>query len=178
MLRAPTWSMSTTPAIRSTCRGSTTSLTTGSPVAARTSASSSSASSPIPWNVCGEVRGLYAPPRSIVAPSRRTARAVSPSIARPSTEHGPAITTTSDSPTVTAFPTRTAGEGDGRDAVGSGWTVACGMDGSWRDTKKAPVYTGAAGELREFDELGRRGYARATEAPGRVAAEIPAKVED
>ena len=46
---------------------------------------------PSPWNVYGEVRGLNAPPRSIVAPASATARAVSSVCSRYSTVHGPAI---------------------------------------------------------------------------------------
>jgi hypothetical protein len=55
-------------------------VTTGSPVAARAAARCSSAASPSPWKVCGEVRGLYAPPRSMAAPAARTARAASSSM--------------------------------------------------------------------------------------------------
>ena len=36
----------------------------------------SSASAPSPWNAYGDVRGLNAPPRSIVAPASRTTAAV------------------------------------------------------------------------------------------------------
>jgi len=98
MLRAPIWRTSAYSATSSTCRVSMTSVTTGSPVARRVSARSSSPSRPIPWNAYGEERGLKAPPRSRRAPAARTRSAVVCSISRPSTEQGPAITTTSDPP--------------------------------------------------------------------------------
>ena len=43
-------------------------MTIGRPVSSRASTRISSASSPSPWNAYGEVRGLNAPPRSIVTP--------------------------------------------------------------------------------------------------------------
>ena len=46
------------------------SVTIGSPVSSRASARISSPFAPSPWNAYGEVRGLNAPPRSIVAPGR------------------------------------------------------------------------------------------------------------
>ena len=58
MLRVPIWSMSAYSATTSTSRASTTSVTTGSPVAARTSERISRPSSPRPWKAYGEVRGL------------------------------------------------------------------------------------------------------------------------
>jgi hypothetical protein len=67
------------------------SVTSGSPVSARASARIVSASSPSPWKVYGEVRGLNAPPRSMLAPLAATARAVSSVWARYSTVQGPAI---------------------------------------------------------------------------------------
>ena len=48
-------------------------------------------SSPRPWNAYGDVRGLYAPPRSTCAPSRLTSRAVATSCSRDSTAQGPAM---------------------------------------------------------------------------------------
>ena len=65
------------------------SVTIGSPVSSRASRRISSASTPSPWKVYGEVRGLNAPPRSIVAPAAATARAVSSVCSRYSTVHGP-----------------------------------------------------------------------------------------
>ena len=50
MLRDPIWNMSVVPPTSSTWRGSRTSVTTGSPVAARASASSASPSSFSPRN--------------------------------------------------------------------------------------------------------------------------------
>ena len=49
MLRAPICSMSARAATASTWRVSITSVTTGSPVRSRASASRSSAASPMPW---------------------------------------------------------------------------------------------------------------------------------
>ncbi len=53
------------------------------------------------------MRGLKAPPRRSAAPARRTARAVSKSISRFSTEQGPAITTSALPPIVVPPPTST-----------------------------------------------------------------------
>ena len=69
MFRAPIWITSAASSTASTCRGSISSVTTGSPVSSRASRRIASASSPSPWNVYGEVRGLNAPPRSHVAPA-------------------------------------------------------------------------------------------------------------
>ena len=91
MLRAPIWITSATSTTASTCRGSISSVTTGRPVSSLASRRIVSASSPSPWKVYGEVRGLKAPPRSIVAPASATARAVSSVCSRYSTVHGPAI---------------------------------------------------------------------------------------
>ena len=66
MLRAPIWITSACSTTASTCRGSISSVTIGSPVSSRASTRISSASSPSPLNVYGDVRGLNAPPRSIV----------------------------------------------------------------------------------------------------------------
>ena len=67
---------------------------------------------PRPWKAYGEVRGLNAPPRRIVAPAAATASAVSNSCSRLSTEHGPAIIVSDPSP-MTASRTRMT--------VSSGW---------------------------------------------------------
>jgi hypothetical protein len=59
-----------------------TSLTSGRPVASRASARISSAARPRPWKLYGLVGGLYAPPRSMLAPPSATAYAVSSVCAR------------------------------------------------------------------------------------------------
>ena len=66
-------------------------MTIGSPVCSRASTRISSASSPIPLNANGDVRGLNAPPRSIDAPPACTASATASVCPRDSTVHGPAI---------------------------------------------------------------------------------------
>ena len=91
MLRAPIWITSATSTTASTWRGSISSVTSGRPVSSRASTRISSASSPSPWNAYGDVRGLNAPPRSIVTPSAATQRAVSSVCSRVSTVHGPAM---------------------------------------------------------------------------------------
>ena len=91
MLRAPIWMTSVVSTTWSTWRGSISSVTIGSPVSSRASLRISRASSPSPWNAYGEVRGLKAPPRSIVTPAAATARAVSSVCSRVSTLHGPAM---------------------------------------------------------------------------------------
>src|SRR3954447_23374059 len=58
-----------------------------------------SAASPRPRKLYGEVRGLNAPPRSIVAPAALTASAVSSVCPRDSTVHGPAISANASPPT-------------------------------------------------------------------------------
>src|SRR5919106_2548436 len=65
-----------------------------------------SPSSPRPWKLYGELRGLNAPPRKIFAPARRTAAAVARTCFSFSAEHGPAITMTS-SPPMRTSPTDT-----------------------------------------------------------------------
>ena len=55
-------------------------------------------SSPSPWKLYGELRGLKAPPRRIFAPARLTAAAVASTCSSVSAEHGPAITMTSSPP--------------------------------------------------------------------------------
>src|SRR5574338_731618 len=55
-------------------------------------------SSPSPWKLYGELRGLKAPPRSTFAPARFTAAAVDSTCASFSAEHGPAMTITSSPP--------------------------------------------------------------------------------
>ena len=91
MLRAPIWSTSAVSTTSSSWRGSSTSVTSGSPVSSRASARIFSASEPRPWKLYGDVRGLKAPPRSMVAPAAFTARAVSSVCSRDSTVQGPAI---------------------------------------------------------------------------------------
>ena len=71
MLRAPIWITSACSSTASTWRGSISSVTIGSPVSSRASTRISSASSPRPLKVYGDVRGLKAPPRSIVEPRVR-----------------------------------------------------------------------------------------------------------
>ena len=88
MLRAPIWSTSANSTTASTSRGSISSVTIGRPVSSRASARISSASSPSPWKAYGEVRGLKAPPRSIVPPRRRR-RAPSRASARGLDRAGP-----------------------------------------------------------------------------------------
>lgn len=107
MFRAPICNMSACSATTSTCRVSMTSVTIGSPVSARTSASKASASSPNPRNAYGDERGLYAPPRKSVAPAARTDAAALNNISRPSTEHGPAITASSFPPIAAPAPSPT-----------------------------------------------------------------------
>src|SRR5437762_2095980 len=75
----------------STSAASITSVTTGSPVSARVSARMRSPATPRPWNAYGDVRGLYAPPRSRVAPARRASCAAASVCSADSTAQGPAI---------------------------------------------------------------------------------------
>ena len=75
MLRAPTWSTSAHSATVSASRTSSTSVTTGRSTESPAARSSLRPSSPMPWNAYGLVRGLYAPPRSIVAPAAAASRA-------------------------------------------------------------------------------------------------------
>ena len=89
MLRAPIWITSRVSSTSSTCRGSISSVTTGKPVSSRASPGSRAPRRRAPGSAYGEVRGLNAPPRSIVAPAAATARAVSSVCSRYSTEHGP-----------------------------------------------------------------------------------------
>ena len=98
LLRAPIWITSVASTTCSTWRGSISSVTTGSPVSSRASRRIASASRPSPWKVYGDVRGLNAPPRSIVAPAAATTRAVSSVCSRYSTEQGPAISPKAVSP--------------------------------------------------------------------------------
>ena len=55
----------------------------------------------MPWNEYGDVDGLNAPPRRIVAPAALTARAVVISCSSDSTVQGPAIMTNSSPPITT-----------------------------------------------------------------------------
>ena len=98
----------------STSRGSMTSVTTGMSSSPLASMSRSRPFSPMPWLVYGEVRGLKAPPRSIVAPAFLTARAMVKRFS-PSTEHGPAMTWKLPPPTSTPCPQSTT--------VSSGWNL-------------------------------------------------------
>jgi hypothetical protein len=91
MLRAPIWSTSAVSTTSSTWRGSTTSVVNGSPVTSRASARIARPSDPRPWKLYGDVRGLKAPPRSMVAPAAATARQLSMVCSRDSTVHGPAM---------------------------------------------------------------------------------------
>src|SRR4051794_31152036 len=91
MLRAPICTTSACCAIASACCVSSSSVTTGRPVAARTSARIFSPSMPRPLNANGDVRGLKAPPRSIAAPAALTVSATLSVPSCVSTVHGPAI---------------------------------------------------------------------------------------
>ncbi len=57
----------------------------------------------MPWKLYGELRGLNAPPRRNFAPVAATCFALVRICSRDSTEHGPAITTSSSPPTTTPF---------------------------------------------------------------------------
>src|SRR5919201_2961545 len=98
LFRAPIWITSAASSTGSTWRGSINSVTTGNPVSSPASRRIARPSSPSPWNVYGDVRGLKAPPRSIVAPAPATTRAVSNVCSRYSKEHGPAIRPNHESP--------------------------------------------------------------------------------
>ena len=74
MLRAPIWMTSAAAATASMWRGSISSVTSGSPVASRASSRIASACAPSPRKLYGDVRGLNAPPRSMLAPAACTAR--------------------------------------------------------------------------------------------------------
>ena len=112
MFRAPIWITSAASSTASTCRGSISSVTIGSPVSSRASRRIASASSPSPWKVYGDVRGLNAPPRSHVAPAAATARAVSSVCSRYSTVHGPAIRPKNPSPIRRPSTSITVGSGE------------------------------------------------------------------
>ena len=83
--------MSASSATTATSRLSTTSVTTGIPVASRTSARISRPRTPSPWKAYGEVRGLNAPPRSSVAPAACAICAASRVWLGVSTAQGPAM---------------------------------------------------------------------------------------
>jgi hypothetical protein len=91
MLRAPIWITSAVSTTAATSRGSISSVTSGRPVSSRASSRIFRPSRPRPWKVYGEVRGLNAPPRSIVQPAAATTRAVFMVCSRVSTVHGPAM---------------------------------------------------------------------------------------
>ena len=80
---------------------STISVTTLRPSSSATSRSILRPSSARPWKSYGLVRGLNAPPRRNFAPPALTALAASRSCSMLSTEHGPAMTTTSLLPILT-----------------------------------------------------------------------------
>ena len=98
MFRAPIWITSAVSTTASTSRGSISSVTSGRPVSSRASARILRPSTPSPWKAYGEVRGLKAPPRSIVTPCSATTRAVSNVCSRVSTVHGPAMKPKYESP--------------------------------------------------------------------------------
>ena len=81
------------------------------PSAFAASRSRRSPSSPRPWKLYGELRGLNAPPRKIFAPARRTAAAVVRTCVSFSAEQGPAMTITS-SPPIRMSPTVTTVSSD------------------------------------------------------------------
>ena len=112
MLRAPIWITSATSATSSSWRGSSSSVTIGSPVSSRASRRMASASTPSPWKAYGDVRGLNAPPRSIVAPAAATTRAVSSVCSRVSTVHGPAMSPNQPSPILRPRASITVGSGE------------------------------------------------------------------
>src|SRR3954453_12179215 len=91
MLRVPICSMSAYCTTTSTSCASTTSVTKGSPTCSLVLARISRPFSPSPWNAYGDVRGLYAPPRSIAAPAAFAISAASRVCSALSTAHGPAI---------------------------------------------------------------------------------------
>src|SRR5262249_7859632 len=88
ILRAPICRMSAYSATSSTSSVSRTSVMTFNPVRLRASDRSFSPSSASPWKSYGEVRGLYAPPRRILAPDAATAAVVDITWCSPS--HHPA----------------------------------------------------------------------------------------
>ena len=77
------------------------SVTIGSPVAAFASQRIFRPSRPSPWNEYGLVRGLKAPPRSMLAPEAFAAFAISRTWSTDSTEQGPAISARLSPPTLT-----------------------------------------------------------------------------
>ena len=91
MFRAPIW-MTSTSLKSSISRKSISSVTIGSPVSLFADESMSSPALPSPWKAYGEVRGLNAPPRSIVAPAAFTDFAMLTICSSLSTLHGPAMT--------------------------------------------------------------------------------------
>src|SRR4030095_10233934 len=98
MFRAPTWEMSQYLAISSIWLMSMTSEMIFRLCASAALRSIFSPCSPSPWNAYGELRGLNAPPRRILAPARLTAAAVTGACSSVSAEHGPAMTMTSSPP--------------------------------------------------------------------------------
>ena len=80
---------------------SMSSVTIGSPVSFFASERRRMPSAPMPWNAYGEVRGLNAPPRSIVAPDAFTDFAMPTICSSDSTEQGPAMTENEPPPSFT-----------------------------------------------------------------------------
>ena len=104
MFRAPTWRMSEYLTIISSWLMSMTSDTSFRLWRSAAPRSIRSPSSPSPWKLYGELRGLKAPPRSTFAPARFTAAAAASTCCSFSAEQGPAMTITS-SPPIRTSPT-------------------------------------------------------------------------
>ena len=112
MFLAPIW-MTSTSLKSSMSLKSISSVTIGSPVSRFAVRSMSMPGLPSPWNAYGEVRGLKAPPRSIVAPDALTAFATA----------SPAITEKFPPPTFTPEQSM---------IVSSGWNFRfAALNGSW-----------------------------------------------
>ncbi len=106
MFRAPTWNMSQYFSISSIWLTSITSDTSLRSCWLAAARSIRKPSSPSPWKLYGELRGLNAPPRRILAPAFFTAAAAALTCSSVSAEQGPAITMTS-SPPMRTSPTDT-----------------------------------------------------------------------
>ena len=145
MLRAPIWNTSAYSATTSTWDSVITSVTTRKSWRSAAARIIFRPSSPSPWNEYGLDRGLKAPPRRMRAPLAATAAADASIWASVSTEHGPAMTTSSGPPTGTP-PTSTT--------VLAGWPArAANVNGlvtrttsrtsgstlTWRTSKSAPT---------------------------------------
>src|SRR5215207_954472 len=88
MLRAPSWYMSTYRSISWIWLASMTSEISFSPCWSAPARSMRSPSSPCPWKLYGDDRGLKAPPRRNLPPARFTAAAVAFTCSSVSAEHG------------------------------------------------------------------------------------------